>query len=65
MSDSEIMESQADVNMSEITIDSQVDIIWQMGIASLSSNNNELVLTEAMASNLPEASVEDLKSKLR
>jgi hypothetical protein len=59
------MESQADVNMSEITIDSQVDIIWQMGIASLSSNNNELVLTEAMASNLPEASVEDLKSKLR
>jgi hypothetical protein len=65
MSDSEIMESQADVTMSEITIDSQVDIIWQMGIASLSSNNNELVLTEAMASNLPEASVEDLKSKLR
>lgn len=65
MSDSEIMESHVDVNMTDFTMNSQVEIIWQMGIASLASNNNEIVLTGSMASGLPEASVEDLKSRLR
>ena len=65
MSDSEIMESHVDVNMTDFTMNSQVEIIWQMGIASLASNNNEIVLTRSMASGLPEASVEDLKSRLR
>lgn len=65
MSDFEIMASKADANMSDIAMESQVEIIWQMGLASLSSNNNELILPQAMTSHLTEASIEDLKSKLR
>jgi hypothetical protein len=46
-------------------MEAQVDLIWQMGLASLSSNNNELVLPQSIATYLPQASVEKLKLKLR
>jgi hypothetical protein len=60
MSDSEVMASP-----SKMPMEAQVDLIWQMGLASLSSNNNELVLPQSIATYLPQASVEKLKLKLR
>jgi hypothetical protein len=60
MADSEYMSSST-----EIPMEAQVDLIWQMGLASLASNNNELVLPQSMATYLPQASVESLKLQLR
>jgi hypothetical protein len=43
----------------------QIDVIWQMGVASFPSNNNELVIPLFMAVKLSEANIEDLKARLR
>lgn len=43
----------------------QVDLIWAMGLASLESNNGELVLPEPMESYLAESQINDLKLRLR
>ena len=43
----------------------QVEIVWQMGLASLLSNNGELVLTLAMAASLAPKGIEELKIRLR
>jgi hypothetical protein len=43
----------------------QIDIIWQMGVASLASNHNELIIPKFMASLLNQINIEDLKSRLR
>jgi hypothetical protein len=59
------MQSQPEISIPDMTMEAQVEIIWQMGLASLSSNNNELVLPQHMATYLPAANVEDLKLKLR
>lgn len=60
MADSEVMSSPSKMQM-----EAQVDLIWQMGLASLASNNNELILPQSMATYLPQTSVEKLKLKLR
>jgi hypothetical protein len=44
---------------------SQVDLIWAMGHASLQSNNGELVLPLPMESCLTKAQIDDLKLRLR
>jgi len=43
----------------------QIEIIWQMGMASLASNDNELVLPMRMAKQLSEENIEELKLRLR
>jgi hypothetical protein len=43
----------------------QVDTIWEMGVTSLFSNNNQLVLPLYMAENLGEDSIIELRSRLR
>lgn len=43
----------------------EVDLIWHMGIASLASNNYELVIPIHVAQRLTKTSVEALKERLR
>jgi hypothetical protein len=43
----------------------QVDLIWQMGEASLAVNNGELVLPDFMGHQLSEDNIDWLKSRLR
>ena len=43
----------------------QVDLIWAMGLASLESNNGELVLPQAMETCLTQPQLDDLKLRLR
>lgn len=42
-----------------------IDFIWQMGAASLASNDNELVIPQFVASSLSEENLADLKSRFR
>ncbi|OCT48545.1 hypothetical protein CLCR_04128 [Cladophialophora carrionii] len=42
----------------------QIDVIWQMGVASFPSNNNELVIPQFMVVKLSKENFEDLKSRL-
>ncbi|EXJ54291.1 hypothetical protein A1O7_09629 [Cladophialophora yegresii CBS 114405] len=42
----------------------QIDVIWQMGVASFPSNNNELVIPQFMVVKLSKANIEDLKTRL-
>ncbi|OQV10181.1 hypothetical protein CLAIMM_14216 [Cladophialophora immunda] len=41
----------------------QMDIMWQMGVASFTANKNELVIPYFMAINLSEANITDLRSR--
>jgi HMG (high mobility group) box len=43
----------------------QVEVIWQMGCVSFSSNNNELRLPPDMATQLSDDSIKELKVRLR
>jgi hypothetical protein len=43
----------------------QVDLIWAMGLASLESNNGELVLPQTMETCLTQLQIDDLKLRLR
>jgi hypothetical protein len=43
----------------------QIELIWAMGLASLESNNGELVLPQPMESCLTESQIDDLKLRLR
>ena len=43
----------------------QVDLIWAMGLASLESNNGELVLPQPMETCLSQGQIDDLKLRLR
>jgi len=43
----------------------QVEVIWQMGCASFSSNNSELRLPLDMATQLSDDSINELKVRLR
>ena len=43
----------------------QMEIMWQMGVASLASNNNQLVIPNFMAVQLSEKNVIDLKTLFR
>jgi hypothetical protein len=43
----------------------QVDLIWAMGLASLESNNGELVLPQTMETYLTQLQIDDLKLRLR
>ena len=43
----------------------QVDLIWEMGLASLESNDGELVIPASMQKYLNADQVEDLKARLR
>lgn len=43
----------------------QIEIMWQMGVASLASNNNQLVIPNFMAVQLSEKNVNDLKTRFR
>jgi len=43
----------------------QVDLIWAMGLASLESNNGELVLPQTMETCLTRIQIDDLKLRLR
>jgi hypothetical protein len=43
----------------------QVDLIWEMGLESLESNDGELVIPASMQKYLSADQVEDLKSRLR
>jgi hypothetical protein len=42
----------------------QVDLIWAMGLASLESNNGELVLPQPMENCLTQSQIDDLKQRL-
>jgi len=43
----------------------QIDLIWAMGLASLESNNGELVLPQTMETCLTQLQIDDLKLRLR
>lgn len=43
----------------------QIDLIWAMGLASLESNNGELVLPQPMEACLTQSQIDDLKLRLR
>jgi hypothetical protein len=43
----------------------QIDLIWAMGLASLESNNGELVLPAPMETCLSQDQIDDLKARLR
>ena len=48
-----------------IAAEARVDTIWKMGMASLSANNNQLVLPDAIGDTLCEEEINQLKAKLR
>jgi hypothetical protein len=43
----------------------QIDVIWQIGVASFPSNHNKLVIPQFMAAKLSAENIWDLKSRLR
>ena len=43
----------------------QLDVIWEMSVASLSTNNDELVIPQFVALKLSQENMEDLKSRFR
>ena len=43
----------------------QIELIWQMGVASFPTNGNELVIPQFMAVKLNQENIEDLMSRLR
>ena len=43
----------------------QIDIMWQMGVASFATNCNELVIPQFMVVKLSSDNIEDLKSRMR
>jgi hypothetical protein len=43
----------------------QLEIIWQMGVASFASTNNQLIIPSFMAVKLSDEDVNDLKTRFR
>lgn len=46
-------------------LDDQVEIIWQMAVASFSANNESIVLPLEYENLLSPATIEELKARLR
>ena len=65
MSTYQVLSAQPGLTAQSSYNQAQVDLIWAMGLASLESNNGELVLPPAMETSLTESQIDDLKLRLR
>lgn len=43
----------------------QIDVLWQMGVASFPSNNNQLVIPTFIATKMNAENINDLKNRFR
>jgi hypothetical protein len=65
MSAYQVLSAQPGLTAQPSYSEDQIDLIWAMGLASLESNNGELVLPQPMETSLTKSQIDDLKLRLR